>query len=139
MAEAKTKATEQSVDAFLDAVPDERRRRDCRTVLGMMRDATRVEPKMWGPSIVGFGRYTYKYDSGREGEWPVVGFSPRKTELTLYIMPGFDRYDELLARLGKHKLGKSCLYLKKLDDVDLDALRALIVESVAAMAPQRVE
>src|SRR5687768_13174593 len=109
MAEAKTRATEQSVDAFLEAVPDERRRRDCRTVLEMMRDVTKVEPKMWGPSIVGFGRYKYRYETGREGEWPVVGFSPRKTELTLYIMPGFGRYAELLGKLGKYKTGKSCL------------------------------
>lgn len=139
MAELKTKATELSVDAFLDAVPDEQRRDDCRAVLAMMRDATGVEPKMWGGSMVGFGRYRYKYDSGREGEWPVIAFSPRKSDLTLYLMSGADEFPDLMAKLGKFKTGKSCLYIKRLADVDRAVLGRLIKKSVDAMKPQRVE
>lgn len=139
MAELKTKATELSVDAFLDAVPDEQRRDDCRAVLAMMRDATGVEPKMWGGSMVGFGRYRYKYDSGREGEWPVIAFSPRKSDLTLYLMSGAEEFPDLMAKLGKFKTGKSCLYIKRLADVDRAVLGRLIKKSVDAMKPQRVE
>ncbi|MCL4841235.1 MAG: DUF1801 domain-containing protein [Bryobacteraceae bacterium] len=133
MAELKTKQTEASVSAFLDAVENEQRRADCRTVLNLMRAVTGEEPKMWGPSMVGFGSYHYKYASGREGDWFVTGFSPRKQDLTLYIMAGFDRYDELMAKLGKYKTGKSCLYLKRLSDVDLGVLRELVTASVEAM------
>jgi hypothetical protein len=133
MAELKTKQTEASVSAFLDAVENEQRRADCRTVLNLMRAVTGEEPKMWGPSMVGFGSYHYKYASGREGDWFVTGFSPRKQDLTLYIMAGFDRYDELMAKLGRYKTGKSCLYLKRLSDVDLGVLRELVTASVEAM------
>ncbi|MBE7543936.1 MAG: DUF1801 domain-containing protein [Bryobacteraceae bacterium] len=133
MAELKTKQTQASVSAFLDAVENEQRRADCRTVLNLMRAVTGEEPKMWGPSMVGFGSYHYKYASGREGDWFVTGFSPRKQDLTLYIMAGFDRYDELMAKLGKYKTGKSCLYLKRLSDVDLGVLRELVAASVEAM------
>jgi hypothetical protein len=133
MAELKTKQTEASVSAFLDAVENEQRRADCRVVLDLMRAVTGEEPKLWGPSIVGFGSYHYKYASGREGDWFVTGFSPRKQDLTLYIMAGFDRYDELMAKLGKYKTGKSCLYLKRLSDVDLGVLRELVTASVEAM------
>lgn len=133
MAELKTKRTQASVSAFLDAVENEQRRADCRTVLNLMRAVTGEEPKMWGPSMVGFGSYHYKYASGREGDWFVTGFSPRKQDLTLYIMAGFDRYDELMAKLGKYKTGKSCLYLKRLSDVDLGVLRELVTASVEAM------
>lgn len=137
MAELKTKQTQASVSAFLDAVENEQRRADCRTVLNLMRAVTGEEPKMWGPSIVGFGSYHYKYASGREGDWFVAGFSPRKQDLTLYIMAGFDRYDELMAKLGKYKTGKSCLYLKRLSDVDLGVLRELVSASVEAMRSRK--
>lgn len=131
MAEMKTRKTEGSVDAFLDAVTDDSRREDCRTITGIMRRATGAEPKLWGPSIVGFGDYHYKYESGREGDWFVTGFSPRKNELSLYIMAGFERYEDLLAKLGKYRTGKSCLYVKRLADVDLAVLEELVKQSVA--------
>jgi hypothetical protein len=108
-------------------------------VLDLMREATGADPVMWGTSIVGFGRYRYRYNSGREGEWPIIGFSPRKNDLTLYLMDGFAGRDELLERLGKHKTGKSCLYLKRLSQVDLAVLRELIFQSVRAMADRRVD
>src|SRR4030067_1019053 len=105
MAELKTKQNDQSVDEFLKAIPDERRRRDCFSVLELMKKATGEEPKMWGEAIVGFGAYHYKYASGREGDWPLTGFSPRKQNLTLYIMSGFEGYNDLLNKFGKHKTG----------------------------------
>jgi hypothetical protein len=132
MVEPKTKKTEQSVEEFIAGV-DEKRRADCQTLIDLMREVTEDEPAMWGPSIVGFGSYRYKYASGREGNWPLTGFSPRKQNLTLYIMSGFDAYDALLGKLGKHTTGKSCLYVKKLDDVDMAALRELVEQSVAHM------
>ncbi len=138
MAELKTKATKESVTAFIDAVEDETRRKDCKTVMKLMRDVTKEKPKMWGASIVGFGTYSYTYASGQSGEWPIVSFSPRKNDLTLYIMPGVDAFPDLMSKLGKYKTGKSCLYLKKLADVDLGVLRELVEQSVAKMAPQRV-
>lgn len=98
-----------------------------------MQEVTGAEPRLWGSSIVGFGDYHYKYESGREGDWFVTGFSPRKQNLTLYIMAGFDNYDQLLSRLGKYKTGKSCLYINKLDDVDLDVLKELVAQSAAHM------
>ena len=132
MAELKTKETKASVAAFLNKISDVQRRKDCQTVLELMQRATGEKPKMWGSSIVGFGRYKYRYASGREGEWPIIGFSPRKTDLTLYIMPGFEEYaDALLAKLGKCKTGKSCLYIKRLDDVEIPVLKKLISKSVA--------
>ena len=133
MAELKTKQTDESVTAFLNAIPDEKKRRDCFTVLNLMKEITGAEPRMWGTSIVGFGSYHYKYASGREGDSFVTGFSPRKQNLTLYIMSGFDRYAELLTRLGKYSTGKACLYIKKIEDVDLPALRELVKESVEHM------
>lgn len=133
MAEPKTKPTRASVEGFLARVFDEQRKKDCLELVELMRSITKEEPKMWGPSMVGFGSYHYKYASGREGDWFVTGFSPRKQDLTLYIMAGFSRYDELLGRLGKHKHGKSCLYLKKLDDVDRKVLKQLIQASVKHM------
>lgn len=139
MAELKTKENDASVADFLATVADPTRRADCGAVLAMMRRATGCEPRMWGASIVGFGKYSYRYESGRTGEWMVTGFSPRKQDLTLYIMPGFTRYDALLARLGRHKTGKSCLYLKRLADVDTAVLQELITASVEAMAPKRTE
>lgn len=132
MAELKTKVNDQSVTAFLDGVADEGRRQDCYTILELMKKATRAEPKMWGDSIVGFGSYRYTYASGRAGDWLLTGFSPRKQNLTLYIMSGFSDFEELLSRLGKHKTGKGCLYIKKLADVDLSVLQELIDRSVKA-------
>jgi len=133
MAELKTKPNKGDVEKFLNSVDDEKRRKDSFEVLKLMRDITGEEPKMWGGSMVGFGSYHYKYESGREGDWFVTGFSPRKTALTLYIMAGFKRFDELMGKLGKYKTGKSCLYVKKLEDVNRDVLRELITESVDYM------
>ena len=138
MAELKTKKTKASVTGFLEKITDEQRRKDCQTVLNLMKQATGEEPKMWGSSIVGFGTYHYRYASGREGDWPIIGFSPRTTDLTLYIMPNLDKFESLLAKLGKYKTGKSCLYIKKLDDVDVPVLEKLITKSVEKMAPHRV-
>ena len=115
------------------------RREDARTVLAMMQRATGEPPRMWGANIVGFGHYRYRYASGREGEWFRIGFSPRKSALTLYIMPGFDAYDGLLARLGKHRTGKSCLYVTRLANVDEAVLDELIVASVGHMAEKYPE
>ncbi|QDV38548.1 DUF1801 domain-containing protein [Tautonia plasticadhaerens] len=130
MAELKTGPNDRSVAEFLEGVPDERRRADALAVLDLMQEATGLEPRMWGDSIVGFGSFRYKYESGREGDWFLAGFSPRKQNLTLYIMSGFDREAELMQSLGKYKTGKSCLYLKRLDDVDPQVLRELVRRSV---------
>lgn len=134
MAELKTQKTDASVEAFLEGVTDEKKRTDSYAILELMREVTGEEPAMWGTSIVGFGSYRYRYASGREGEWFLAGFSPRKRNLTLYIMSGFDGYESLLARLGSYKTGKSCLYVNKLEDVDLGTLRELVGRSVAHMA-----
>jgi hypothetical protein len=130
MAELKTKATTASVDRFLASVKDERRRQDCLTVAQLMEQVTKAPPKMWGSSIVGFGDYRYRYETGREMDWFLVGFSPRKEALTLYLMPGSARYSETMKTLGKYKTGKACLYIKNLDDVDQRALKTLVQESV---------
>ena len=134
MAELKTRKTIDSVEKFLNKVADEQRRKDCFQLLDIMKAATKAEPAMWGTSIVGFGLHRYKYESGTKGEWFLVGFSPRKQDLTLYIMRGLERYDALLKKLGKHKTGKSCLYVKKLDDVDMPTLKQLIKQSIADTA-----
>ncbi|WP_339789796.1 DUF1801 domain-containing protein [uncultured Imperialibacter sp.] len=131
--ELKTKVNDVSVEGFLDKVEDEKKRNDAFEVLKLMKEVTGEKPKMWGSSIVGFGTYRYKYASGQEGDWMITGFSPRKTSLTLYIMPGFGRYEELMQKLGKYKTGKSCLYINKLTDVDLDILKTLVKESVDYM------
>jgi hypothetical protein len=130
MAELKTKQTELSVDAYVDAIADDVRRQDCRALIDLMRKATGAEPKMWGAGMVGFGSYHYKYATGHEGDAMLTGFASRKSDLTLYIMSGFDRYEELLARVGKHKAGKSCLYVKRLADIDLTVLAELVTLSV---------
>jgi hypothetical protein len=130
MAENKTRPTGLSVDRFLKAVPDGAVRKDCQALIKMMRATTRKEPVMWGSSIVGFGQVHYKYASGREGDMPLIGFSPRKQNLTLYLVPGFDAYGELLGKLGRFTTGKGCLYIKRLDDVHLPTLKKLIRESV---------
>ena len=130
MAELKTKPTQASVTEFLNQIPDKERRDDCFAIAKMMEEITGDKPKMWGPSIVGFGTYHYKYDSGREGDWPVAAFSPRKKDLTLYIMMGFEKYPELMQQLGKHSTGKSCLYIKRLSDIHIPTLKKLIKLSV---------
>lgn len=126
----KTTANDESVEQFLNAVEDEQKRQDSFTILELMKQVTGMEPKMWGTSIVGFGSYHYKYDSGREGDAILAGFSPRKQALTIYNMGGFEESDDLLKKLGKHTTGKGCLYIKRLDDVDLPTLKTLIEESV---------
>ena len=131
MAELKTKPHDGDVEAFLDGIEDPTKRADCRELVAMMQEATGAPPKLWGPSIVGFGSYHYRYESGREGDWFEAGFAPRKRDLTLYVMPGFAGHEKLMAKLGRHKTGKSCLYIKQLDDVDRPALRTLIEKSVA--------
>jgi hypothetical protein len=132
-AELKTKPNKASVDKFLKAVKDEKRRDDCFQILDIMKKITKEEPIMWGTSIVGFGSYHYKYESGREGDMCITGFSPRKQSLTIYIMPGFERYEKLMKKLGKYTTGKSCLYINKLEDVDLKVLKELISEDVMYM------
>jgi hypothetical protein len=126
MAEAKTKKTGVSVESFLDKVADERQRADAYTVLELMKSITGLPPKMWGPSMIGFGEYHYKYESGHEGDCFMMGFAPRKGTLSLYFMAGLDAYAKLLAKLGKHTTGKTCLYVKKLEDIDLKVLRTMI-------------
>jgi hypothetical protein len=133
MAELKTKPNDQSVEAFLNNIADEKRREDSFKILALMKEVTKDEPKMWGDSIIGFGSYHYEYASGREGDWFLTGFSPRKQNLTLYLMSGFEEYDNLLKNLGKFKTGKSCLYIKKIEDVDLQTLTELVKQSVAHM------
>jgi hypothetical protein len=130
MAELKTRRTDASVDTFLKKVADEDRRKDCQTLVRIMRKAVGAPPKMWGSSIVGFGDYRYRYPNGRENDWFVAGFSPRKQDLTLYLMSGVARHPAIMKRLGKHKTGKSCLYIKRLADVDAEALTDLIAASV---------
>ena len=138
MAELKTKETTASVSAFLNQIADEGRRKDCFAVVDIMRAVTKEEPKMWGSGIVGFGLYHYKYESGREGDWMITGFSPRKGDLTLYISGVFDKFPDLMKNLGKYKTGKGCLYIKKLTDVDVKILRKLVTESVKLKAPDRI-
>lgn len=137
-AELKTKETTSNVDAFIAKQPADAAA-DCRTIMALMKKATGEEPKLWGPSIVGYGRYAYKYDTGREGEWMITGFSPRKANLTLYFMMDFEKEAALMQKLGKHTTGKSCLYIKRLADVDLKVLESLINKGVKAMAKQRIK
>lgn len=133
MAKLKTKHTDASVTDYLNAIEKEQVRQDCYVILELMQDATKAKPQMWGDSIIGFGTYHYVYDSGREGDWPIIGFSPRKQNITLYIMAGFEQYEELLAGLGKHTHAKSCLYIKRLSDIHLPTLVELIQASVEYM------
>ena len=134
MAENKTQETDASVAAFIAAIADETRRADCQAVVEMMTAVSGEPPKMWGKSIIGFGTYHYRYDSGRAGDFMRIGVSPRARELTLYIIPGFEAYADLLAQLGRHRVGKSCLYVPRLAQVDLDVLKALMTASLEAMA-----
>jgi hypothetical protein len=132
MAELKTKKTEASVDDFLNGVKDEATKKDCLEIVKLMKQATKADPKMWGSSIVGFGTQHLKYASGRELDWMVIGFSPRKQNLTLYIPGSLESYADLLKKLGKHTTGKGCLYVKSLKDVDAKVLKELIQRSVKA-------
>ena len=133
MADNKTKPTKQSVATFIDALTDETKRADAKALVKLMQSATGEKPKMWGPSIIGFGSYHYRYESGREGDMPLAGFSPRKAATVLYVTTEFSDSKLLLAKLGKHTTGGACLYIKKLADVDQKALEALVVKSVAAV------
>lgn len=133
MYELKTKETDASVEVFLDSIEDEQRREDCKAVAQLMQQVTKEKPKMWGSSIVGFGQYHYKYASGHEGNAALTGFSPRKQALTLYIMGGFDTYNDLMSKLGTYKIGKACLYVKRLADIDQKVLKELIKQSVDHM------
>lgn len=130
MADLKTKISQASVDDFLDGIKNDQKRSDCKEIARMIEKAIGCKPKMWGPSIVGYGEYHFKYESGREGDWMRVGFAPRAQNISLYIMDGFGKYDELMSQLGKHKTGKSCLYIKRLSDIDRDILRQLIEGSL---------
>jgi len=133
LGQLKTQKNSASVEEFLNSLSNEKKREDSFAIVELMKEVTGNEPAMWGTSIIGFGSYRYKYASGREGEWFLVGFSPRKQNLTLYIMSDFDAYHSLLADLGKHKTGKSCLYINKLEDVNLSTLRELVKKSVDHM------
>jgi len=132
MADNKTKATKLSVAAFINALTDEPRRTDAKALVKMMQSAIGEKPKMWGPSIIGFGTCHYTYESGREGDMPLAGFSPRKAATVLYGVTRSNDFEALLAKLGKHTTGKGCVYIKKLADVDQKVLKALLVKSVAA-------
>jgi len=134
MAVNKTQATDKDVDSFLNAVEPERRRSDAERLKAIFEEVTGYKAKMWGPSIVGYGRYHYKYESGREVDFMATGFSPRKANLVVYILPGYTDFSEILNRLGKHKIGKSCLYLNKLEDIDEDVLKELIAAGLKDLA-----
>jgi len=129
----KTVATDASVNAYIEAIEKPDRKADCEVLLGVMERLTGCEATMWGKTIVGFDEYHYKYESGREGDSPRTGFSNRAQSLTIYIMPGYDDFSEELSRLGKHKLGKSCLYIKRLSDVDTDVLEEIVAKSLTIM------
>ncbi len=131
MAENKTKATQVSVAAHIAAITNEGQRNDCEALAGLLTKWTKAEPKMWGPTIVGFGLYRYKYESGREGESCISGFAARKNELVVYLAAESEQQKQLLARLGKHKMGKACLYFKRLSDIDVKVLQQLVLGSVA--------
>jgi hypothetical protein len=138
VADQKTKPTDVTVDSFLNAVPDPKRQQDAFALLELMKKAMKCEPKMWGPSIVGFGSYHYKYESGREGDSCLLGFSPRKDSLVLYLSSGHESIKKLLEGLGKHKMGKGCLYIKKLEDVDTSVLAKILKEAATTSPPSAV-
>ncbi len=133
MAENKTKSNKASVTEFLNGIEDQQKRADCRAIAKMMRDATGKRAKMWGAAIVGYDKYNYTYSSGRSGTFMMTGFSPRAQNISVYIMPGFSKFSKLMKQLGKYKTGKSCLYIKKLEDVDQAVLARLIKESIQEM------
>jgi hypothetical protein len=126
MADQKTKPTNVSVEALLKKVADPQQREDARVILNLMKEISGLEPRMWGPSIIGFGEFHYQYDSGHEGDCCRIGFSPRKGQMSLYFMPGLEKFESFLKKLGKHKTGKACLYIKRLSDVDIAVLRDMI-------------
>lgn len=128
-AELKTQKTQQSVDQFIASIPDQQQRADCQAIDAMMRETSGEKGAMWGSSIVGYGTYTYRYATGREGEWMRIGFSPRKGKTTLYILDGFTKHRQLLDKLGPHSTAKSCLYIKHLSDVDESVLQRIITDS----------
>lgn len=133
MAENQTKATKASVAAYLAAVKDPLRREDCEALVKLMTKVTKEKPVMWGPGIVGFGNYHYKYESGREGDMCLVGFSSRKGDISVYLMADYEGKAELMKKLGKHKMGKGCLYIRRLEDVDTKVLEKMVGKSVAAV------
>ncbi len=133
MAEAKTKVNDASVKKFLDAIPDKQVSKDAHAISDLMKAITKSEPKMWGTAIVGFGSYHYKYDSGHEGDICLIGFSPRKKNISLYLVGGFHELEHLMAKLGKHKVGKGCLYINRLEDVDVKILKKVIEHSIVAI------
>ena len=133
MSENKTKATDASVDAYIDAIADPARRTDCQALVRLLQAITGQRPRMWGSSIVGFGSYHYKYESGREGDACATGFSSRKTDISVYLTASFPGQEALLARLGKHKMGKACLSIRRLSDVDIGVLEQLVARSVKAV------
>ena len=133
MAELKTKVNEASVEDFLDTIEDEAKRDDCYEILKMMQNVTSEPPKMWGSSIIGFGTYHYKYASGQEGDWMRIGFSPRKQNIAIYFMAGVEKHSDLLEKIGKYKTGKSCFYIKKLDDVDRGVLKEMMKANLAEL------
>ncbi len=139
MAEMKTKKNDLSVEAFVDGIKDEKTREECRAVMTLLKKATGAEPKMWGTSIVGFGEYHYKYESGREGDWFIAGFSPRKANLTLYLSSGFEAYPEEMNKLGKYKTGKSCLYIKQLEDIDAKLLAKIVKDATKKMKTKKAK
>ena len=139
MAEAKTRPTSVSPAEFIDRLEDPQRRADCHAILAMMARASGAPAVMWGPAIIGFGRYRVTYANGSTADWLAMGFSPRKNDLTLYLSSGFDGYDALMAKLGKHRTSKACLYIKRLSDVDPATLEALIRTTAEVMAPRRVD
>ena len=134
MTELKTKINDKDVEAFLNSVSDEKKRQDCFVLLDLIRRTTKFEPKMWGDSIVGFGSFHYKSKSGQEGDWYLTGFSPRKQNLTIYIITGFDQHKTLMNKIGKHKSSKGCLYINSVDDIDLKLLGELVGKSVKEVA-----
>ena len=139
MKKLKTQPNKKSVEKFLKSIESPVRQKDSYEILNLLKDITKREPIMWGESIIGFGSFHYKYKSGREGDWMRIGFSPRKQNLTLYIMDGFDKYDKLLGKLGKYKTGKSCLYLNNLKDIDKSVLKELLLESIKYMSQEYPE
>ena len=133
MAELKTQKTGASVAAFIAGIKDEATRKDCKALLGLLKEATGAQPRMWGPAIVGFGDFQYQYPNGKEMEWFLAGFSPRKQNLTMYLMSGYEPFPELMQQLGKHSTGRSCLYFKRMADIHTPTLKKLIRQSVKRM------
>lgn len=133
MAKNKTTETENSVDAYLQAIPDEKKRKDCAFIVDLIHQETGLKAKMWGTGIVGFGSYHYKYDSGHESDAPLIGLAARVNAITLYISTEFEDRQELLAKFGKYKMSKACIYIKKIEDIDIEILRKMINNSLAYM------